>query len=151
MRREQHVRQLVDVAKEGTLNVFVIGALSPIVTWLVLGMIDSSKAAVIALGFVGVIPLLFKQWRLDAVRKTFNVNATYQRLVRLPFWLTTVGLLLVYGLMGYGERVDNKWWLVPILLLCATFYGLHRLHERTMVRIEPDYITDRELQVELKN
>lgn len=151
MRREQHVRQLVDVAKEGTLNVFVIGALSPIVTWFVLGMIDSSKAAIIALGFVGVIPLLFKQWRLDAVRKTFNVNATYQRLVRLPFWLTTVGLLLVYGLMGYGERVDNKWWLVPILLLCAAFYGLHRLHERTMVRIEPDYITDRELQVELKN
>ncbi|TCI39065.1 hypothetical protein EVJ29_00040 [Exiguobacterium sp. SH4S7] len=150
MKREQHIRRLVDYARQGKAKAIMIGAGSIFLTSMLLRTVDLSQPLLIGLGFLGVAPLLVREWKLGTIRSTFNDDATYQRLIRFPFWLTLFGLLVLYALLGWFETGSpgTSFFLALGVLLLGMF-GLQRAFDRVILKLEPDYITDRELHREL--
>ncbi|WP_058764585.1 hypothetical protein [Exiguobacterium chiriqhucha] len=151
MRREQHVRRLVDYARQGNTRTFIIGAASAIVTGTLVQYVSTYELVVLGIGFLGVIPLAIREWKLGSIRASFNDNPTYQRLVRLPFWLTLCGLVMLYALLGwYDSGSADSSFFILFAALCIGMFGLQRVFDRVILKLEPDYITDRELHRELK-
>ncbi|WP_214844856.1 hypothetical protein [Exiguobacterium sp. s150] len=151
MRREQHMRQLVEYARQGKTKTFILGAASAIITGSLVQYVTEFELVVLGIGFLGVIPLAVREWRLGTIRASFNDNATYQRLVRLPFWLTLGGLILLYALLGwYDSGSSGPSFFLLFAVLCMGMFGLQRAFDRVILILEPDYITDRELHRELK-
>ncbi|MCC5891808.1 hypothetical protein [Exiguobacterium sp.] len=150
MRREQHIRQLVDYARQGKGKTFIILVSSILITGTLLRTVESSEPLIISLGLLGVVPLLVREWKLGTIRRSFNEDPTYQRLVRLPFWLTFFGLLgFLLLLWGHDIGLTGSASLSPLFTLLLTVFVLQRLCERALLKLEPDYITDRELNREL--
>ena len=151
MRREQHIRRLVDYARQGNIRTFIIGAASAIVTGTLVQYVSTYELVVLGIGFLGVIPLSIREWKLGSIRASFNDNPTYQRLVRLPFWLTLCGLVMLYALFGsYDSGSPGPSFFLLFAVLCLVMFGLQRAFDRVILQLEPDYITDRELHRELK-
>jgi len=151
MRREQHVRRLVDYARQGKTKTFIIGATSAIITGTLVQYVTEFELVVLGIGFLGVIPLAIREWKLGTIRASFNDNATYQRLVRLPFWLTLCGLVMLYALLGwYDSGSPGPSFFILFVVLCMGMFGLQRAFDLVILKLEPDYITDRELHRELK-
>lgn len=151
MRREQHIRRLVDYARQGNAKTFILGAASAIITGTLVQYVTRFEFIVLGIGFLGVIPLAVREWRLGTIRASFNDNATYQRLVRLPFWLTLGGLIMLYALLGwYDSGSSGPSFFILFAALCMGMFGLQRAFDRVILKLEPDYITDRELHRELK-
>ncbi|MDL5376391.1 hypothetical protein ACNOIU_03195 [Exiguobacterium mexicanum] len=151
MRREQHIRRLVDYARQGNAKTFIIGAASAIITGTLIQYVSQYEFVVLGIGFLGVIPLAIREWKLGTIRASFNDNATYQRLVRLPFWLTLGGLVMLYALLGwYDSGSAGPSFFILFAALCMGMFGLQRAFDRVILKLEPDYITDRELHRELK-
>ncbi|WP_214714250.1 hypothetical protein ABKJ26_03235 [Exiguobacterium mexicanum] len=151
MRREQHIRRLVDYARQGNAKTFIIGAASAIITGTLVQYVSQYELVVLGIGFLGVVPLAVREWRLGTIRASFNDNATYQRLVRLPFWLTLCGLVMLYTLLGwYDSGSTGPSFFIGFTALCIVMFGLQRVFDRVILKLEPDYITDRELHRELK-
>lgn len=150
MRREQHIRRLVDYARQGKTRTFIIGATSIIVTGTLLRTVELTHPLLVALGFLGVVPLLVREWKLGTIRRSFNSDPTYQRLVRFPFWLTVIGFLGFLGLLWWNDvGSSGMTFLLPLAVLLLIVYGLQRTFDRIILKLEPDYITDRELHREL--
>ncbi|WP_445002598.1 hypothetical protein [Exiguobacterium alkaliphilum] len=151
MKREQHIRQLVDYARKGKATTFILGTASLIITGTLIRTVELSQPLLVSLGFLGVVPLLVREWKLGTIRRSFNDDKTYQWLVRLPFWLTSIGLIgFLVLLWWYDTAAPGVTFLIPIAVLVFTVLGLQRAFDRVMLKLEPDYITDRELQRELK-
>lgn len=149
MRREQHIRRLANYARQGKAKTFILGGMSAVMTGVFLQTIDVSETFLVSLGFLGVVPLLVREWKLGTIRRSFNESHTYQRLVRLPFWLTFIGFLGFFGLLWWNATSPGSSYLAPLILLLLTVYGLQGTFDRVILKHEPDYITDRELQREL--
>lgn len=150
MRREQHIRRLVDYARQGKTRDFFLGMTSVIITGTLLRTVEQTHPLLVALGFLGVVPLLVREWKLGTIRRSFNEDPTYQRLVRLPFWLTCLGFLGFLGLLWWNDVGSSGMiFLIPLTVLLLIVYGLQRTFDRSILKLEPDYITDRELQREL--
>ncbi|EPE63587.1 putative membrane protein [Exiguobacterium sp. S17] len=150
MRREQHILRLVDYARQGKAKTFMIGMTSIIVTGTLLRTVELTHPLLVALGFLGVVPLLVREWKLGTIRRSFNENPTYQRLVRLPFWLTSIGFLGFLGLLWWNDvGSSGMTFLIPLAALLFTVFALQRTFDRIILKIEPDYITDHELHREL--
>lgn len=151
MKREQHIRRLADYAKRSQRWAILLAIASFFITGTLIDKVDRSDYLLFGLGFLGIVPLLVREWRLGTIRASFNDNTTYQRLVRLPFWLTLIGLVMFYLLLGWYDFGSPG---PSIFLTIAVFLGgmylLHRYFERIILKLEPDYITDRELHRELK-
>ena len=151
MRREQHIRRLVDYARQGKMRTFILGAASAIVTGTLIPYVSRFEFIVLGIGFLGVIPLAVREWRLGTIRASFNDNATYQRLVRLPFWLTLCGLVMLYTLLGwYDSGSAGPSFFILFAALCIAMFVFQRAFDYVILKLEPDYITDRELHRELK-
>lgn len=151
MRREQHIRRLVDYARQGKMKTFILGAASAIVTGTLIPYVSRFEFIVLGIGFLGVIPLAVREWRLGTIRASFNDNATYQRLVRLPFWLTLCGLVMLYTLIGwYDSGSTGPSFFILFAALCIAMFVFQRAFDYVILKLEPDYITDRELHRELK-
>ncbi|RHB49588.1 hypothetical protein [Exiguobacterium sp. AM39-5BH] len=151
MRREQHIRRLVDYARQGKMKTFILGAASAIVTGTLIPYVSRFEFIVLGIGFLGVIPLAVREWRLGTIRASFNDNATYQRLVRLPFWLTLCGLVMLYTLIGwYDSGSAGPSFFILFAALCIAMFVFQRAFDYVILKLEPDYITDRELHRELK-
>lgn len=151
MRREQHIRRLVDYARQGKMKTFILGAASAIVTGTLIPYVSQFEFIVLGIGFLGVIPLAVREWRLGTIRASFNDNATYQRLVRLPFWLTLCGLVMLYTLIGwYDSGSAGPSFFILFAALCIAMFVFQRAFDYVILKLEPDYITDRELHRELK-
>lgn len=151
MRREQHIRRLVDYARQGKTKTFILGAASAIITGSLVQYVSKYELVVLGIGFLGVIPLAIREWKLGTIRASFNDNSTYQRLVRLPFWLTLCGLVMLYALLGWYDfgSADSSFFIL-FAALCMGMFGFQRAFDRVILKLEPDYITDRELHRELK-
>lgn len=151
MRREQHMRQLVEYARQGKTKTFILGAASAIITGSLVQYVTEFELVVLGIGFLGVIPLAVREWRLGTIRASFNDNATYQRLIRLPFWMTVFGLCLLYAILGWYELgTPNRSVFLMLGALVIGMFFFQRTFDRVILKLEPDYITDRELNRELK-
>ncbi|MGE9213571.1 hypothetical protein [Exiguobacterium aurantiacum] len=151
MRREQHIRRLVDYAKRSQRWAIILAVASFIITGILIDKVDQSEYLLLGFGFLGVIPLLVREWRFGTIRASFNDNATYQRLVRLPFWMTLFGLVILYSILGWYELGSpGPSVFLTLAILVGGMYLLQRYFERIILKLEPDYITDRELHRELK-
>jgi len=151
MRREQHMRQLVEYARQGKTKTFILGAASAIITGSLVQYVTEFELVVLGIGFLGVIPLAVREWRLGTIRASFNDNATYQRLIRLPFWMTVFGLCLLYAILGWYELgTPNRSVFLMLGALIIGMFFFQRTFDRVILKLEPDYITDRELNRELK-
>ncbi|WP_047374744.1 hypothetical protein [Exiguobacterium sp. ZOR0005] len=151
MRREQHIRQLVEYARKGKAKTFILGMASLIITGTLIRTVELSQPLLVSIGFLGVVPLLVREWKLGTIRRSFNDDKTYRRLVRLPFWLTTVGFIGFLGLLWWFDTATpGITFLIPIAVLVLTVLGLQYAFDRVILKLEPDYITDRELHRELK-
>ncbi|WP_214823596.1 hypothetical protein [Exiguobacterium sp. s28] len=151
MRREQHIRRLVDYAKQSQRWAIILAVASFIITGTLIRTVEQSEYLLLGFGFLGVIPLAIREWKLGSIRASFNDNATYQRLVRLPFWLTLGGLVMLYALLGwYDSGSAGPSFFILFAALCMGMFGLQRAFDRVILKLEPDYITDRELHRELK-
>ena len=151
MRREQHIRQLVDYARQGKARAFILAVASIILTGTLLRTLELSAPIVFSLGFLGMIPLLVREWKLGTIRRSFNDDSSYQKLIRLPFWVTVFGLCLLYAILGWYELgTPNRSVFLMLGALVIGMFFFQRTFDRVILKLEPDYITDRELHRELK-
>ncbi len=151
LRREQHIRQLVDYARRGKAKTFILAVGSFILTGTLLRTVELSAPIVFSIGFLGIIPLLVREWKLGTIRRSFNDDAMYQRLIRLPFWMTLFGLCLLYVILGWVEfGTPARSVFLTIAALCLGMFLFQRTFDRVILKLEPDYITDRELHREVK-
>ena len=151
MRREQHIRRLVGYARQGKRSTFIFGMISIIITGTLLRTVELSEPLLVSLGFIGVVPFLVREWKLGTIRRSFNENPTYQRLVRLPFWLTFIGFVGFLSLLSWNEVGSSGiLFLLPLAALLFIVFVLQRVFDRVILKLEPDYITDRELHRELQ-
>lgn len=151
MRREQHIRRLVGYARQGKRSTFIFGMISIIITGTLLRTVELSEPLLVSLGFIGVVPFLVREWKLGTIRRSFNESPTYQRLVRLPFWLTFIGFVGFLSLLSWNEVGSSGiLFLLPLAALLFIVFVLQRVFDHVILKLEPDYITDRELHRELQ-
>ncbi len=151
MTRTQHLEQLVTYAKKRRKETFILGMASLLITGTWFRTTELSESFLFSFGFLGVVPLLVREWRLGTIRQSFHTDAVSRRLIRFSFYLTTAGLLAFLCLLfSVGTQLSGILFLIPLGVLVLLVVGLQRLLDWVLVRREPDYITDRELHRELK-
>ena len=152
MNKRDQMRELTTFDESGKWTVSMMSGALALMLFFAVEKGWISLVGVLLISEIAALPAWKKTWDREAIKKRY---LTSREAKRLAHWNSITGLVtypfvIVFLYFTVTGQISTLAFFITIAVLIPILMMIHRLYERHMVRLDENYVTERELREEQK-
>ncbi|WP_214696881.1 hypothetical protein [Exiguobacterium sp. s160] len=152
MNKRDQMRELTAFDETGKWTVSMMSVALALMLFFAVEKGWISLVGVLLISKIAALPAWKKTWSRESIKKRYLLSREAKRLAH---WNSITGLtaypfVIVFLYFTVTGQISTLAFFVTSALLILSFVMMHRLYEHHMVRLDENYVTERELKEEQK-